>query len=178
VIRLLFILFVTLGGFAAAALWTARGGDARDVAAEVVPESLRAALQSAESLSQVVQAEVERLSLEAAASVPDSAAGDSLAVVAANTPAAEVAEREPVREASIDDGPPSEVRDLVPAREFASDTGSDREIRDVAGWEGEEELAEAPRAGAASNSVPPDPEESAHLIRRMLAVYHQTGQLK
>jgi hypothetical protein len=42
-IRLLFVLFVTLGGFAAAALWNARDRDAGDLAERVMTPELRAA---------------------------------------------------------------------------------------------------------------------------------------
>jgi hypothetical protein len=175
-IRLLFVIFVTLGGFAAAALWAARGGDARDVAAEVVPGALRAAVDSAESLRSAVQTEVERLRPKAAAAAPDSAADEPLAASAEAAPAADLVAPEPKRALPSDDEPATEVRDLVPPGEFARDTGGDAEITDGPGQESADTPEEIFWTSAAPAPVPLDSDESADLIRRMLAVYRQTRQ--
>ena len=63
-IRMLFAMFVTLAGFAAAALWMARGGDAREVVEEIFPDEVRSAVRSE------VRSAVERFDLENVASHP------------------------------------------------------------------------------------------------------------
>lgn len=68
-IRLLFVLFVTLGGFAAAALWNSRDRDGRDLAQRVVPPELRAAFA----------AEVDRLGLPEATARLQAAKADAIA---------------------------------------------------------------------------------------------------
>jgi len=167
-IRLLFVVFVTLGGFAAVALWTARGGDTRGVVGEVLPEGVGSA----------VRAEAVRLGRNVAALLPDiepiagesaSRAGDS---GSGGHGAAAVAEPEPTSEEVHDDGAPGEVQDIAPLAEFARDLGGSNDLpeggapalagdgQDAGAWSDGENLT--PLRG---------PDESAGLIRRMLALY-------
>ena len=170
-IRMLFAMFVTLAGFAAAALWMARGGDAREVAEEILPVEVRSAVQSE------LRAAVERFDLEKVASrlpgaAPNSdAPGDSDAAADPGDPSEpETAE---VAEDAV------EVRDLPLRAEFARDLGAAADEGD-----GDEETATALVASAGSSrdgagALPePDQDAWASLIRRMLAVYHQTGTLE
>jgi type IV secretory pathway VirB10-like protein len=177
-IRMLFAMFVTLAGFAAAALWMARGGDAREVVEEILPAEVRSAVRSE------VRDAVERFDLEEVASrlpnavasrLPDpapktNAPGDAIAAVDAGEPA-EPPKPEVAEEAV-------EERDLSPRAEFARDLGSAAE--DAGGDEDGEETAIAVAANAwngegdANPPREPDQDEWASLIRRMLAVYRQT----
>jgi hypothetical protein len=158
-IRMLFAMFVTLAGFAAAALWMARGGDAREVVEEIFPDEVRSAVRSA----------VERFDLEDVASrLPgatpkEDAPGDSIAAADAGDTA--LPQQAEVADEAL------EVRDLPSRAEFA---------RDLGGAAGDEETATAVAASAQSwgeDAAPlrqPDQDEWASLIRRMLAVYQQT----
>ena len=162
-IRMLFAMFVTLAGFAAAALWMARGGDAREVVEEIFPDEVRSAVRSE------VRSAVERFDLENVASrLPGSAPkgdapGDSIAAADAGDTA--LPQQAEVADEAL------EVRDLPSRAEFA---------RDLGGAAGDEETATAVAASAQSwgeDAAPlrqPDQDEWASLIRRMLAVYQQT----
>jgi len=169
-IRMLFAMFVTLAGFAAAALWMARGGDARVVVEEIFPDEVRSAVRSE------VRSAVERFDLEEIASrLPDPAPeADAPADPAAAADAGEAAlpQQAAVAEETV------EERDLSPRAEFARDLGAAAE--DGSGGEDGEETATAVVASAQTpgeDAAPPrepDQDEWASLIRRMLAVYHQT----
>jgi hypothetical protein len=165
-IRMLFAMFVTLAGFAAAALWMARGGDAREVVEEIFPDEVRSAVRSE------VRSAVERFDLEDVASrLPGSAPkadapGDSIAAADAGDTA--LPQQAEVADEAL------EVRDLPSRAEFARDLGPVNEGAD------DEEAEAAVTASARSwgeDAAPlrqPDQDEWASLIRRMLAVYQQT----
>ena len=165
-IRMLFAMFVTLAGFAAAALWVARGGDAREVVEEIFPDEVRSAVRSE------VRSAVERFDFEEIASrLPDPAPeADAPAdpVAATDTGDDALPQREAVEEETV------EEHDLSPRSEFARDLGA------AADGEDGEETATAVIASAQTrgeDAAPPrepDQDEWASLIRRMLAVYHQT----
>jgi hypothetical protein len=195
-IRLLFVLFVTLGGFAALAVWSARENDDRGVADKIVSPELRAAMQ----------AEVDRLGLkELAAKRP--IAQTPVASEARRGPAAQPAEeaarpaapkptaREtvaapepPQREAvakkgaggsaapiDADSEPEVELAEVTAPAEFARDFGpaSDRGTESTALLR---PTGDAVAAGAPEwDELPHDADRSARLIRRMLAVYREAG---
>jgi hypothetical protein len=195
-IRLLFVLFVTLGGFAALAVWSAREDDDRGVADKIVSPELRAAMQ----------AEVDRLGLNElaskrpiaqtpVASEPQRSVAASPAKEATRPPAPKRVKREsaaapepPQREAvakkgaggsvapiDADSEPELEIAELTAPAEFARDFGpaSDR------GTESTAELlptGDSVAAGAPEwDELPHDADRSARLIRRMLAVYREAG---
>jgi hypothetical protein len=173
-IRMLFAMFVTLAGFAAVALWMARGGDAREVVEEILPAEVRSELRS-ELRAAVEQFDLEEVASRLPGAAPkDNAPGDSSAAPdpgdAAEPETAELAEEA------------VEVRDLPPRAEFARDLGAAAD--DGAGDEDDEETATAIAASGPSwsdGAAPlrePDRDAQASLIRRMLAVYHKTGAIE
>jgi hypothetical protein len=168
-IRMLFAMFVTLAGFAAAALWMARGGDAREVVAEILPVEVRSAVRS-ELRAAVEQFDFQEVASRLPGAAPKGGApGDSSAAAdpgdAAEPETAELAEEA------------VEVRDLPPRGEFPRDLGAAAD--DGAGEEEEEETASARSWGdGAAPLREPDQDAQASLIRRMLAVYHQTGAIE
>jgi len=169
-IRMLFAMFVSVAGFAAAALWMARGGDAREVVQQILPEEVRSAVRSQ------VRETVARFDLEDVAPAPSDPApeADAPAEAIAEAGAEEAAEPQPMVAAEET----VEERLLSPRAEFARDLGAEadgaprgedgREMQTAASASGPSwgEDAAAPRA--------PDQDEWASLIRRMLAVYHRT----
>jgi len=172
-IRLLFVVFVSLGGFAAAALWSARGGDAGAVVENVLPEGVGAA----------VRAEAERLGLNVAELLADSdsiAGADSRGANDSGSGGngeSGVAKPEPVTEMPRSDETPIEVRDIAPRSEFARDLGgsSDAVVDDDLAIADEDPEADI-WVGSADFEALRGPEESADLIRRMLALYQRTGE--
>ena len=167
-IRLLFAMFVTVAGFAAAALWMARGGDAREVVEEIFPVEVRSAVRS-EVRSAVESFDLEEIASRLPGSAPKAdAPEDSIAEADAAEPEKAVIAEEAVEE-----------RDLSPRTEFARDLGAAADE-----GAGDEETATALVASARSSragagTLPePDQDAWASLIRRMLAVYHQTGTLE
>jgi hypothetical protein len=174
-IRLLFVVFVTLGGFAAAALWNARGGDAGAIVEEVFSEGAGAAA--------AVQTEAKRLGLDVAALLRDphatggedsSRANDSGSGEDVVSDAAESAAAPPN---PTGDGAPIEARDLAPRGEFALDTGEPSDAPEDGPFaDAADDLEGGTGFGFASPAGVRDPDESAALIRRMLAVYHRTGE--
>ena len=202
-IRLLFVLFVTLGGFAAAAVWNLRSDD---VVERIVPPELRTA----------VAAEVDRLGLPklaeklpgpkppVAAAPTDSKPEPqparekeperaSPAAVASNTatPLATEAKRLSLDAdesslsgagGSIAPGDPSalrvtEVEVVLPRAEFARDFGSvsDRGVETQSDALSLADPATATRPDWDDGSLNHDADRSARLIRRMLAVYRSNG---
>jgi hypothetical protein len=162
-IRLLFAMFVTVAGFAAAALWMARGGDAREVAEEIFPAEVRSAVE---------QFDLEDVASQLPGSVPKEDAPDD------PDTAADTAEPEKavIAEEAV------EERDLSPRTEFARDLGAAAD--DGSGDEDDEEAATSVTASAriwSDGGAPlrePDQDEWASLIRRMLAVYQRTGEVE
>jgi len=161
-IRMLFVMFVSLAGFAAAALWMARGGDTRQVVEEIFPAEVRSAVE---------RFDLEDIASRLRGSAPKAhAPADSVAAADAGD-TAEPKQAEVTEEAV-------EERDLSPRAEFARDLGAAAD--DGSGDEDEEEPATAVAASARSwgeDAAPlrePDQDEWASLIRRMLAVYRQT----
>lgn len=187
-IRLLFVAFVCVAGFAALALWNLRSGDTRAVVEEMLSGGVA---------TTAVQAEVERLNESLAALLPEivpiggESAGDEMAETdtddsgSGGNGEAEVLEFEPVvsefHRAEIVPSKPShdaastEVHDVAPAADFAQDLGGPNDVAEFEEpaadgapprsepWFTEASLDEAERA-----------KDSADLIRRMLAVYSRT----
>jgi hypothetical protein len=204
-IRLLFVLFVTLGGFAAAAIWNFRGGD---VAEQIISPQLKNSLA----------AEIERLEIPklaeklpipkpkvattpvdskpaakpASAKSPQRALPATVAVSAAKAAAATTPRltnapqdsNEPAHSgaggsATVSDTGAdlvAEVVELEPRAEFARDFGPASE-------HGVEIASDALPVDSDSASARPDwddspnhdADRSAKLIRRMLAVYRSRG---
>jgi hypothetical protein len=178
-IRLLFAMFVTVAGFAAAALWMARGGDAREVAEEIFPAEVRSAVEQFD-----LEDVASRLPGSVASRLPDAVASQLPGSVpkedAPDDPdtAADTAEPEKavIAEEAV------EERDLSPRTEFARDLGAAAD--DGSGDEDDEEAATSVTASAriwSDGGAPlrePDQDEWASLIRRMLAVYQRTGEVE
>jgi Skp family chaperone for outer membrane proteins len=169
-IRMLFAMFVTFAGFTAAALWMARGGDAREVMEEVLPAEVRAAAQSkvAEAREAVqselrkmrdaIQSDVAAMNEGVKSEVAAERDGMELEVAPkndgreSNLDAAEEATDEEIAEEAV------AVHDLAVPDEFVRDLGP----------------ADEGLTSVAAPAGPPDQEEWASLIRRMLAVYQRT----
>jgi hypothetical protein len=197
-IRGLFVLFVTLGGFAALALWSAREDDARAILEEIVPPELRAAMQ----------AEIARLGLrEPAAQPPSAATTGAEEPTAPSEPARAVAEqrrppvaRPPLRESDTPGGPEpkpeavakkgaggsaapadADAEDEVALAELAAPLEFARDFGPASDRGTESTSALLPTGGPAASDAPTwdepphDAERSALLIRRMLAVYRAAG---
>jgi len=120
-IRLLFVLFVTLGGFAAAALWNARDRGPQDASER---------LESPEP-SAAVAAEVDRLGLPEAGARLRAAAAKAAAAISERSHLRESAVEDPihsesdagprhVREAQAAEEPPTPALPSVPAPEAES----------------------------------------------------------
>jgi hypothetical protein len=202
-IRLLFVLFVTLGGFVAAAVWNFRSDD---VVERVVSPELRASVaEKVEGLGLPKLAEklpIPKRTVTTApvdpkpepqparASEPEGAAP---AVVASSTakPSASAASDAP---RALDESPHSgaggsvapndasiehvtEVEVIVPRAEFARDLGpaSDRGMETANDALAVDETASALRPDWDDDSLNHDADRSAKLIRRMLAVYRSSG---
>jgi len=165
-IRLLFVLFVVTGGFAMAAVWHARGLSPRTVVDEFVPSAVRAA----------VEAEAERLGLDVSAMLPpatpepvgDGGSAPEVEPVTLRKPAAE-------RATPPEDDRPVEVEDLEPLRGFATDFA---DASDAPEGSPGADLDAAGSIGPADRVDEPRLDESAALIRRMLAVYRRAGERK
>jgi hypothetical protein len=202
-IRLLFVLLVTLGGFAAAALWNSRSDG---VAEQIVSPTLRTK----------IAAEVDRLGLpklaeklpaskRARAAMPADSKPEprpahpktpehtTPALMASNSAKPKAAE---ARGGSRDsdesphsgaggsvarDDPDSErvteVEVLVPRAEFARDFGpaSDRGVDTASDGLAVDESATTVRPDWDDDSLSHDADRSARLIRRMLALYRSSG---
>jgi hypothetical protein len=189
-IRLAFVLFVTLGGFAAAALWSSRNEDATPLAEKIVSPELTAA----------VAAEVERLRSPEQKPEPPPAAGppEEPAAQASRAPAPTA----PARPSAA--APPHAATGPSVARggaggSAAPDTPDDESVIEVEVVTAREEFArdfgpvatrgretavdvlpgdsgiDADAPYPADVAQPPDPDRSARLIRRMLAVYRSSG---
>jgi hypothetical protein len=189
-IRMLFAMFVTLAGFAAVALWMARGGDAREVVREILPEEVQSAVRSE------VRKTLERFDLEEVASRLPRPAPNADASGDASAPADATEQAESTRtdaiaapeagqaaepQPAVVAGEAVEERELSPRAEFARDLGA--AANGASGGEDgdgtQTVAASAPSWGEdATPARVPDQDEWASLIRRMLAVYHQTGAVE
>jgi hypothetical protein len=196
-IRLLFVVFVCLGGFAALALWSARDGGGTAAVGELLPEEIAAA----------VKAEVERFDASLAALLPgiprvgeettrrgetandmgtasdpeDTGSGGNAAAAiaaAAVTPAPRRAES--LREKPRDRAASIEVHDVAPLRDFALDLGNPDNLTtadDPADDDAPQPVEPRITAGSLDDAErAADAADSADLIRRMLAVYARTHE--
>lgn len=207
-IRLLFAMFVTLAGFAAVALWTAHGGDAREVAEEIFPAEMRKEMRSAvdrfdleDVASRLPDGATSRLPDAVASRLPDSVTSRLPDAVASRLPDSVAKEEAPDDPNDAADGGEApepekaevaeeaeiaeeevEERDLSPRAELARDLGAADD--DGAGDEDGEVTATAVAARAriwSDRDAPlrePDQDAWASLIRRMLAVYQRTGEVE
>ena len=202
-IRLLFVLFVTVGGFVAAAVWNFRSDD---VTEQIVSPELRTSV--AEKVEQLRLPKLaEKLPIpkrtvatapvdpkpepqSARASEPQRAAP----AVLASSSAKPSASAEPEAPRALGESPHSgaggsvapndasvelvtDVEVIVPRAEFAPDVGpaSDRGMEIANDALAVDETASAVRPDWDDDSLNHDADRSAKLIRRMLAVYRSSG---
>jgi hypothetical protein len=173
-IRLVFVVFVCLGGFAAATLWSLRhddGGSGATRLSERMEAAVQAQLEHLDAEAAALLSEAEAIAdrtADASDAEPSDSGSGRAGAVAAPPPAP------PLRNPLGDDAERFEVQDLSAPADFARDLGDATDagtafpIPDAGDGAGGD-----PRSAAADAAGDDGAVASADLIRRMLAVYPQ-----